>query len=125
MRNNPASSNASLRCPVSLPVSKRVQRVKPSPTVALTGRVAQLKAEGKDIISLGAGEPDFDTPSHIARAGTDAIRTGFTRYTAVEGAGELKDAVIAKFQRENAIEYTRSQILISTGAKQCIFNLVL
>jgi aspartate aminotransferase len=110
---------------VSLAVSQRVQRVKPSPTVALTGRVAQLKAEGKDIINLGAGEPDFDTPSHIAQAGTDAIRTGFTRYTAVEGTAELKDAVIAKFQRENALQYTRSQILISTGAKQCIFNLVL
>ena len=110
---------------MSLAVSQRVQRVKPSPTVALTGRVAQLKAEGKDIISLGAGEPDFDTPAHIAQAGTDAIRTGFTRYTAVEGIAELKDAVIAKFRRENALEYTRSQVLISTGAKQCIFNLVL
>ena len=66
---------------MSLPVSKRVQRVKPSPTVALTGRVAQLKAEGKDIIGLGAGEPDFDTPTHIADAGVEAIRKGHTRYT--------------------------------------------
>lgn len=110
---------------VSLAVSKRVQRVKPSPTVALTGRVAQLKAEGKDIISLGAGEPDFDTPAHIAEAGIDAIRKGFTRYTPVEGNADLKDAIIAKFSRENGLDYKRSQILVSTGAKQTIFNLIL
>jgi aspartate aminotransferase len=110
---------------VSLPVSKRVQRVKPSPTVALTGRVAQLKAEGRDIIGLGVGEPDFDTPSHIADAGVDAIRKGHTRYTPVEGTAELKDAIIAKFKRENALDYARKQILVSTGAKQTIFNLIL
>lgn len=117
--------STSLRCLVSLPVSKRVQRVKPSPTVALTGRVAQLKAEGKDIIGLGAGEPDFDTPTHIADAGVDAIRKGHTRYTPVEGTAELKDAIIAKFKRENALAYQRKQILVSTGAKQTIFNLIL
>jgi aspartate aminotransferase len=110
---------------VSLAISKRVQRVKPSPTVALTGRVAQLKAEGKDIISLGAGEPDFDTPSHIAEAGIEAIRKGFTRYTPVEGIADLKDAIIAKFKRDNGLDYKRSQILVSTGAKQTIFNLIL
>ena len=110
---------------VSLPVSKRVQRVKPSPTVALTGRVAQLKAEGKDIIGLGAGEPDFDTPLHIADAGVEAIRKGATRYTPLEGTAELKDAIIAKFQRENGLTYKRNQILVSSGAKQTIFNLVL
>jgi aspartate aminotransferase len=110
---------------VSLPVSKRVQRVKPSPTVALTGRVAQLKAEGKDIIGLGAGEPDFDTPTHIADAGVEAIRKGHTRYTPVEGTAELKDAIIAKFKRENGLTYQRKQILVSTGAKQTIFNLIL
>lgn len=110
---------------MSLPVSKRVQRVKPSPTVALTGRVAQLKAEGKDIIGLGAGEPDFDTPLHIADAGIEAIRNGFTRYTPVEGIVELKDAIIAKFERENGLKYKRNQILVSTGAKQTIFNLIL
>src|SRR3954453_30832 len=96
---------------MSLAVSKRVQRVKPSPTVALTGRVAQLKAEGKDIISLGAGEPDFDTPTHIADAGVEAIRKGFTRYTAVEGTADLKDAIIAKFKRENDLVYKRTQIV--------------
>jgi aspartate aminotransferase len=110
---------------VSLAVSQRVQRVKPSPTVALTGRVAQLRAEGKDIISLGIGEPDFDTPAHVAQAGIEAIQSGFTRYTAVDGIAELKEAVIAKFQRDNGLHYTRSQILISSGAKQCIFNLIL
>src|SRR5512139_3634163 len=108
---------------MSLPVSKRVQRVKPSPTVALTGRVAQLKAEGKDIIGLGVGEPDFDTPVHIADAGVEAIRKGVTRYTAVEGIPDLKDAIIAKFKRDNGINYTRPQILVSTGAKQTIYNL--
>jgi aspartate aminotransferase len=110
---------------MSLPVSKRVQRVKPSPTVALTGRVAQLKAEGKDIIGLGVGEPDFDTPVHIADAGVEAIRKGVTRYTPVEGTAELKDAIIAKFKRENGLDYKRNQILASTGAKQTIFNLIL
>jgi aspartate aminotransferase len=110
---------------MSLPVSKRVQRVKPSPTVALTGRVAQLKAEGKDIIGLGVGEPDFDTPVHIADAGVEAIRKGVTRYTPVEGTAELKDAIIAKFKRENGLDYKRNQILVSTGAKQTIFNLIL
>lgn len=110
---------------MSLAVSRRVQRVKPSPTVALTGRVAQLRAEGKDIIGLGAGEPDFDTPTHIADAGVEAIRKGYTRYTPVEGAADLKDAIIAKFKRENGLDYKRSQILVSSGAKQTIFNLIL
>ena len=104
-------------------IAARVSRVKPSPTVALTGHVAKLKAEGKDIIGLGVGEPDFDTPAHIAEAGVNAIKSGFTRYTAVEGIPELKDAVIAKFKRDNGITYTRPQILVSTGAKQTIYNL--
>jgi aspartate aminotransferase len=108
---------------VTVPVSRRVQRVKPSPTLAVTARAARLKAEGKDVIGLGAGEPDFDTPVPIAQAGIDAIRTGFTRYTNVEGTNELKDAIIAKFARDNGIQYERSQILVSSGAKQTIFNL--
>jgi aspartate aminotransferase len=108
---------------VTLPVSRRVQRVKPSPTLAVTARAARLKAQGKDVIGLGAGEPDFDTPAHIAEAGIDAIKSGFTRYTNVEGIDELKDAVIAKFQRDNRLTYERSQILVSTGAKQTLFNL--
>jgi aspartate aminotransferase len=108
---------------VPVEIAARVSRVKPSPTVALTGRVAKLKAEGKDIIGLGVGEPDFDTPAHIAEAGMKAITSGFTRYTAVEGIPELKDAIIAKFKRDNGINYTRPQILVSTGAKQTIYNL--
>ncbi len=104
-------------------ISKRAQRVKPSPTLAVTALANRLKAEGKDIIGLGAGEPDFDTPAHIADAGVDAIRKGFTRYTNVEGINELKDAIIAKFKRDNGISYERAQILVSSGAKQTIFNL--
>jgi aspartate aminotransferase len=106
--------------PVS--VSKRVQKVKPSPTLAMTARAAKLKAEGKDIIGLAAGEPDFDTPVHISDAGVDAIRKGVTRYTAVDGTAELKDAIIAKFKRDNALTYDRAQILVSSGAKQTCFN---
>ncbi|HEV2443303.1 MAG TPA: pyridoxal phosphate-dependent aminotransferase [Steroidobacteraceae bacterium] len=106
-----------------MPVSRRVQRVKPSPTLAVTARAARLKAEGKDVIGLGAGEPDFDTPSHIAQAGIDAIRSGFTRYTNVEGIDELKDAIIAKFRRDNGLTYERPQILVSSGAKQTVYNL--
>jgi aspartate aminotransferase len=108
---------------VTFPVSRRVQRVKPSPTLAVTARAARLKAQGKDVIGLGAGEPDFDTPAHIAQAGIEAIKGGFTRYTNVEGIDELKDAVIAKFQRDNGLTYERPQILVSTGAKQTLYNL--
>jgi aspartate aminotransferase len=108
---------------VTLSVSRRVQRVKPSPTLAVTARAARLKAEGKDVIGLGAGEPDFDTPVPIAQAGVDAIRSGFTRYTNVEGINELKDAIVAKFARDNGIQYERPQILVTSGAKQAIFNL--
>jgi aspartate aminotransferase len=106
-----------------LTVSRRAQRVKPSPTLAVTARAARLKAEGKDVIGLGAGEPDFDTPAHIADAGVQAIRSGFTRYTNVDGIVELKDAIIAKFRHDNGISYERPQILVSSGAKQTIFNL--
>jgi aspartate aminotransferase len=108
---------------MTLSLSARIQRIKPSPTVALTGRVAQLKAQGRDIVSLGAGEPDFDTPKHIRDAGIEAINNGFTRYTALEGTAELKDAIIAKFQRENGLTYNRKQILVSGGGKQSLFNL--
>jgi len=106
-----------------LAVSRRVQRVKPSPTLAVTARAARLKAEGKDVIGLGAGEPDFDTPPPIAQAGINAIQNGFTRYTNVEGIDELKDAIIAKFQRDNGLTYERAQILVSSGAKQTVYNL--
>jgi aspartate aminotransferase len=107
---------------LAVSLSKRVQKIKPSPTLAVTARAAKLKSEGKDIIGLGAGEPDFDTPIHIADAGVEAIRKGLTRYTAVDGTAELKDAIIAKFKRDNGLTYERSQILVSSGAKQTCFN---
>src|SRR6202163_3369392 len=110
---------------VTLPVARRVQRVKPSPTLAVTARAARLREQGKDVIGLGAGEPDFDTPAHIAQAGMAAIQGGFTRYTNVEGIDELKDAIIAKFERDNALTYERSQILVSAGAKQTLYNLAM
>jgi len=108
---------------VAIAVSKRALRVKPSATLAVTALAARLKAEGKDVIGLGAGEPDFDTPAHISAAGVQAINSGFTRYTNVDGVPELKDAIIAKFKRDNGIKYERSQVLVSSGAKQSIFNL--
>ena len=107
---------------MAVPVSKRSQRVKPSATLAVTALAARLKSEGKDVIGLGAGEPDFDTPAHISAAGVQAINSGFTRYTNVDGVPELKDAIIAKFKRDNGIKYERNQILVSAGAKQTIFN---
>ncbi len=106
-------------------LSKRVQAIKPSPTLAVTARAAKLKAEGKDIIGLGAGEPDFDTPQHIKDAAIAAINRGFTKYTAVGGTPSLKQAVIAKFKRDNGLEYSAKQILVSCGGKQSFFNLSL
>jgi aspartate aminotransferase len=107
----------------TITLSNRVQRVKPSPTLSVTARVAELRAAGRDIIGLGAGEPDFDTPDHIKAAGIEAIRSGFTRYTAVDGTAQLKSAIIAKFRRDNGLEYTPEQILVSCGGKQSFFNL--
>ena len=106
-------------------LSTRVQAIKPSPTLAVTARAAKLKAEGKDIIGLGAGEPDFDTPQHIKDAAIAAINNGFTKYTAVGGTPSLKAAVIAKFKRDNGLDYTAKQILVSCGGKQSFFNLAL
>jgi aspartate aminotransferase len=108
-----------------VPLSKRVQAIKPSPTLAVSARAAKLKAEGKDIIGLGTGEPDFDTPQHIKDAAIAAISNGFTKYTAVGGTASLKQAVIAKFKRDNGLDYTAKQILVSCGGKQSFFNLAL
>ena len=105
-------------------LSSRVQAIKPSPTLAVTARAAALKAEGRDIIGLGAGEPDFDTPQHIKDAAIDAINRGFTKYTAVDGTPSLKAAIIAKFKRDNHLDYTPKQIVVSCGGKQSFFNLV-
>jgi len=106
-----------------LTLAQRVQRVKPSPTLAITARVAEMRAAGKDIIGLGAGEPDFDTPDHIKAAAIEAINNGFTRYTAVDGTPELKRAIIAKFKNDNGFDYAPDQILVSCGGKQSFFNL--
>lgn len=104
-------------------LSDRVNAIKPSPTLAITARAARLKAEGKDIIGLGAGEPDFDTPEHIKAAAIEAIHRGFTKYTPVDGTPGLKKAVQAKFLRENRLTYELNQILVSVGGKQSFFNL--
>ncbi|MBR9827382.1 MAG: pyridoxal phosphate-dependent aminotransferase [Oceanospirillales bacterium] len=106
-------------------LSNRVNSIKPSPTLAVTNRAAELRAEGNDIIGLGAGEPDFDTPEHIKAAATKAIQDGFTKYTAVDGTPALKKAIIAKFERENGFQYAANQILVSSGGKQSFFNLAL
>ncbi len=106
-------------------LSTRVQAIKPSPTLAVAARAAKLKAEGKDIIGLGTGEPDFDTPQHIKDAAIAAINKGFTKYTAVGGTPSLKQAVIAKFKRDNGLDYSAKQILVSCGGKQSFFNLTL
>ena len=108
---------------MSLPLSARVKKVKPSATMAVTARARELKTQGKDVIGLGVGEPDFDTPEHIKQAAIRAIEDGFTKYTAVDGIDELKDAIIDKFGRDNQLAYERDQILVSAGAKQTIFNL--
>ena len=107
---------------MSLAVSQRCQRVKPSPTMAVTAMAAELRAKGHDVIDLGAGEPDFDTPEHIKAAGIAAIRGGQTKYTAVEGTAALKNAVIEKFRRENHLTYAPDQIIVSCGAKQTCYN---
>ncbi|WP_419536342.1 pyridoxal phosphate-dependent aminotransferase [Endozoicomonas sp.] len=99
--------------------------VKPSPTLAVTAKAAELRAAGHDIIGLGAGEPDFDTPEHIKAAAVKAIAEGKTKYTAVDGTTELKQAIIDKFKRDNGLEYGQSQILVSCGGKQSFFNLAL
>jgi len=108
---------------VSLSVSERMARVKPSATVALLSLVASLRAEGRDIISLGAGEPDFDTPQAIKDAAIKAITAGATKYTPTDGTAELKAAIQRKFARDNQLAYAPSQIIVSTGAKQSLFNL--
>ncbi|HSG02578.1 MAG TPA: pyridoxal phosphate-dependent aminotransferase [Marinobacterium sp.] len=106
-------------------LSNRVNAIKPSPTLAVTNRAAELKAAGKDIIGLGAGEPDFDTPQHIKSAAIEAINAGMTKYTAVDGTPALKKAIIDKFKRENGLEYAANQILVSSGGKQSFFNMAL
>ncbi|TSA41784.1 MAG: pyridoxal phosphate-dependent aminotransferase [Methylococcaceae bacterium] len=108
---------------MSIILSNRVKSVKPSPTLAVTARAAAMRAAGKDIIGLGAGEPDFDTPDHIKSAAIKAIENGFTKYTAVDGIPSLKQAIIQKFKNDNGLTYQAKQILVSCGGKQSSFNL--
>ena len=103
-------------------ISDRLARIKPSPTIAMTTRAAELRAEGRDIIGLSAGEPDFDTPLHVRDAAKVAIDAGHTRYTAVDGTPSLKRAIADKFARENGLDYAPSQITVGTGGKQILFN---
>ena len=104
-------------------LADRVSRIKPSATLAITARANQIRAEGRDILSLAAGEPDFDTPGHVKEAAIAAIREGKTKYTAVAGTPSLKDAVISKFRNDNGLEYSSNEVMISCGAKQVIYNL--
>jgi aspartate aminotransferase len=108
---------------LGIKLSQRVQSIKPSPTLAITARAAALRAEGKDVIGLGAGEPDFDTPQHIKQAAITAINNGDTKYTAVDGTAALKQAVIDKLSRDNGLDYKLNEILVSVGGKQSFFNL--
>ncbi|MDE0002348.1 MAG: pyridoxal phosphate-dependent aminotransferase [Rhodospirillaceae bacterium] len=103
-------------------IAQRLSRIKPSPTNALTGLVAELKAAGRDIIGLGAGEPDFDTPDNISLAGKQSIDEGQTRYTPVPGTLELRQAICGKFARENGLDYEPSQVIVSCGGKQVLYN---
>ncbi len=109
--------------PKTVQLSQRVQRIQPSPTLAITARAARLRAEGKDVIGFGAGEPDFDTPDFVKEAAIRAIRDGFTKYTAVAGTAELRQAVCEKFRRDNGLEYDPEQVLVSVGGKQSFYNL--
>ena len=103
-------------------VSNSLKRIKPSPTLAVTQKARELKAAGKDVIGLGAGEPDFDTPKNIKQAAIDAINRGETKYTAVDGTPKLKTAIVGKFKRENKLNYELNEISVGTGGKQIIYN---
>jgi len=104
-------------------LAARVAKIKPSETLAITAKVNALRAQGRDVIGFGAGEPDFDTPDNIKKAAIQAIEAGFTKYTPVNGTDELRDAIAAKLKRDNSLEYKRSQIVVSCGAKHSLYNL--
>lgn len=106
-------------------IADRLSRIKPSPTIAVATKAAELKAAGRDVIGLGAGEPDFDTPDHIKAAGKAAIDAGMTRYTAVPGTIDLRKAICAKLKRDNELDYTPEQIQVASGGKQSIYNLMM
>ena len=106
-------------------ISDSLKRIKPSPTIAVTQKARELKAAGKDVIGLGAGEPDFDTPDNIKKAAIDAIKAGDTKYTAVDGTKDLKEAIVKKFKRENNLNYTTDQVTVGAGGKHVIYNLMM
>ena len=106
-------------------VSNSLKRIKPSPTLAVTQKARELKAAGKDIIGLGAGEPDFDTPENIKRAAIDSINQGETKYTTVDGTPKLKNAIVEKFKRENKLSYELNEISVGAGGKQIIYNVMM
>ncbi len=103
-------------------ISNNLKRIKPSPTIAVTTKAREMRASGKDVIGLGAGEPDFDTPDNVKEAAIRAIKNGETKYTAVDGTPDLKKAIVEKFKRENNLNYTTDQITVGTGGKQVIYN---
>ena len=103
-------------------IAETLSRIKPSATIAVAQKARDLKAAGRDVISLGAGEPDFDTPENIKNAAIEAMRRGETKYTPVAGIPELRKAIVAKFKRENNLDYTMDQIIVGTGGKQILFN---
>ena len=106
----------------SMQLSERVQRVKPSATIAISTLAREMRAEGRDVLSLSAGEPDFDTPKHVRAAAAAAMEAGDTRYTAADGTPELKRAICSKFKRDNQLEFEPTQISVGAGAKQVLFN---
>ncbi len=107
-----------------LRLSERIKKLNPSSTLAITAKAKKLKAEGRDLVSLGAGEPDFDTPDFVKEAAIEAIKSGFTKYTPTTGIPELKQLICDKFKKDNSLEYKPSQIIVSCGAKHSIFNTV-
>lgn len=110
---------------MAVKISQRISQIKPAATIAVNAKAQELRAQGRDIISLGFGEPDFDTPEHIKKAAIKAINDGKTKYPPVDGTVELKEAIIGKFEKENSLTYGPKQIIVSTGAKQALFNLML
>ncbi len=106
-----------------MPLSERISRIKPSPTLAINAKAQELRRQGVNVISFGVGEPDFDTPKHIRDAAVQAMEEGFTRYTAVGGIDELKDAIIEKFKKDNALDYDRPEVMVSCGGKHVLYNL--
>jgi aspartate aminotransferase len=107
---------------LTIELAQRLQRIRPSATVSITARAQRLREQGRDVIVLSVGEPDFPTPEHIKAAASDALARNDTKYTPVDGSGPLKEAIVAKLERDNGLRYTPEQVLVSTGAKQSCYN---